>query len=290
MEGNAPLSLHRKPTASSDRFIPLFSNSAPSTTLSSASDELSEDDVFWTGDFAESSHHPNLPSTSSTPPFHHHNNTASSSKGGFNRAENFGILAALPEANNRSVFNHKMSISPSSSSSARMIPVLPRPPVERQSSSVKYRQSAPVSVPMMLREDQFRRYEGGGFDYEDDEEEEEDDDAEMLPPHEIVARQSANSPVLSCSVLEGAGRTLKGRDLRQVRNAVFRQTELGGFGRARMSFEHFIHLLYVLCIAWNTERLARACFFGDGAMIRAPFSDSWPLDGSDSNNMEGNLD
>lgn len=46
----------------------------------------------------------------------------------------------------------------------------------------------------------------------------------MLPPHEIVARNSALSPALACSVLEGVGRTLKGRDLRQVRNAVWRQT------------------------------------------------------------------
>ncbi|KAF8105777.1 hypothetical protein N665_0156s0031 [Sinapis alba] len=55
-------------------------------------------------------------------------------------------------------------------------------------------------------------------------EEEEKDEGERLPPHEIVARSLAQSSLLSCSVLEGAGRTLKGRDLRQVRNAVFRRT------------------------------------------------------------------
>lgn len=38
-----------------------------------------------------------------------------------------------------------------------------------------------------------------------------EEDGEMLPPHEIVARSLAQSPMLSCSVLEGAGRTLKGR-------------------------------------------------------------------------------
>ena len=54
--------------------------------------------------------------------------------------------------------------------------------------------------------------------------EEEEDEGERLPPHEIVARSLAQSSLLSCSVLEGAGRTLKGRDLRQVRNAVFRRT------------------------------------------------------------------
>ncbi|KAE9593119.1 putative senescence regulator S40 [Lupinus albus] len=58
------------------------------------------------------------------------------------------------------------------------------------------------------------------FDEHSDEEEQEE---EMLPPHEIVARNSAQSPMLACSVLEGAGRTLKGRDLRRVRNAVWRQ-------------------------------------------------------------------
>ncbi|WKA07725.1 hypothetical protein VitviT2T_025509 [Vitis vinifera] len=43
----------------------------------------------------------------------------------------------------------------------------------------------------------------------------------MLPPHEIVAR----SHVMTFSVVEGVGRTLKGRDLRRVRNAVFQKTE-----------------------------------------------------------------
>ncbi|CAN0847291.1 hypothetical protein LINGRAHAP2_LOCUS4901 [Linum grandiflorum] len=44
----------------------------------------------------------------------------------------------------------------------------------------------------------------------------------MLPPHKIVARGCRAQS--SGSMLEGVGRTLKGRDLRQVRNAVFRQT------------------------------------------------------------------
>ena len=52
-----------------------------------------------------------------------------------------------------------------------------------------------------------------------------EDDEEMLPPHEMVARARAReSPMTTFSVLEGAGRTLKGRDLRQVRNAVWRKT------------------------------------------------------------------
>jgi hypothetical protein len=42
----------------------------------------------------------------------------------------------------------------------------------------------------------------------------------MVPPHVVAPRRHA----LSSSMLEGAGRTLKGRDLRRVRNAVLRQT------------------------------------------------------------------
>lgn len=55
-----------------------------------------------------------------------------------------------------------------------------------------------------------------------EEEEEEENIGVILPPHEVVAAR--HSPMLACSVLEGAGRTLKGRDLRQVRNAVWRKT------------------------------------------------------------------
>ncbi|KAF6145384.1 hypothetical protein GIB67_036895 [Kingdonia uniflora] len=39
----------------------------------------------------------------------------------------------------------------------------------------------------------------------------------MLPPHENVAK----------SMFEGVGRTLKGRDLRQVRNAIWHKTGMG---------------------------------------------------------------
>ncbi|GAB2285558.1 hypothetical protein Dimus_020005 [Dionaea muscipula] len=227
MEANGAFSRHRK-SSSSDRFISIFSQSPPLNTGASVGEELSEDDVFWSGDFAESSHRLDSPSTSSASPFQQHINAGKN----FNRVENFGILAALPETGpdkiNRSVFNHKASISPSSSSSfssSRMIPILPRPPVERPvSMSFKYHQSAPVTVPMMLNSDRGRGRDGG-FGYADDEELEDDEEGEMLPPHEIVARQAAKTPIISCSVLEGAGRTLKGRDLRQVRNAVFRKTE-----------------------------------------------------------------
>lgn len=87
------------------------------------------------------------------------------------------------------------------------------------SSSSKFHQpqSAPVNVPVLAMAMRRRHRE-----FDEIDEDEEEGDREMLPPHEIVAR--TQSPMLACSVLEGVGRTLKGRDLRQVRNAVWRRT------------------------------------------------------------------
>ncbi|KAK1400140.1 Senescence regulator [Heracleum sosnowskyi] len=56
-------------------------------------------------------------------------------------------------------------------------------------------------------------------EFEEGENENEDED-ERVPPHEYLAR----TRVASCSVHEGIGRTLKGRDMRMVRNAVWKRT------------------------------------------------------------------
>ncbi|XP_050368083.1 uncharacterized protein LOC126786332 isoform X2 [Argentina anserina] len=59
----------------------------------------------------------------------------------------------------------------------------------------------------------------------DDENEEEEDEYDVKePPHEFLARRLARSQISSFSVFEGAGRTLKGRDLSKVRNAVLTKT------------------------------------------------------------------
>eukprot|EP00250_Pteridium_aquilinum_P009500 c18707_g2_i1 orf=462-1094(+) len=57
--------------------------------------------------------------------------------------------------------------------------------------------------------------EGGGMQQHMD---------ELIPPHELLARQYAATATSSSSVLQGAGRTLKGMDLRRLRNEVWRQT------------------------------------------------------------------
>ncbi|CAN4092110.1 unnamed protein product [Withania somnifera] len=54
-------------------------------------------------------------------------------------------------------------------------------------------------------------------------EEEDDSDDEMVPPHEYIARRLVRRQVAS-SMCEGVGRTLKGRDLSKVRNAILTKT------------------------------------------------------------------
>jgi hypothetical protein len=51
-------------------------------------------------------------------------------------------------------------------------------------------------------------------------------DGAMLPPHEVVERTSAGGAgrVTPFWTLQDVGRTLKGRDLRRLRDAVLRQT------------------------------------------------------------------
>ncbi|GJY16873.1 senescence regulator [Tanacetum coccineum] len=204
---------HRR-SPSSDRFLGVFSppssNGIISGGSSVAGDDFSEDDVFWTGDFTEQKTGNNIKNNNNN----NHNN-------GFNGNNSFrhnGILAALPENNrhNRPLINRTIG-SPMTSSS-KLIPSIPRPSkVERE---VKFQQSAPVNVPMF----KMKARTGGGELADVDIGEDDDDEEEMLPPHEIVARGYSKSPHTTFSVLEGAGRTLKGRDLRLVRNAVWRKT------------------------------------------------------------------
>ncbi|XVE59097.1 hypothetical protein DITRI_Ditri05aG0017800 [Diplodiscus trichospermus] len=87
--------------------------------------------------------------------------------------------------------------------------------------------SLPVNIPdwsKILREeyrDNRRRLES------DEDDVEEDDWLEggvRIPPHEFLAKQMARTRIASSSVHEGIGRTLKGRDLRMVRNAIFEKT------------------------------------------------------------------
>lgn len=62
------------------------------------------------------------------------------------------------------------------------------------------------------------------YDDEDDHDDEDDEYDCKVPPHEFIAERLAKSQISSFSVFEGVGRTLKGRDLSKVRNAVLTKT------------------------------------------------------------------
>ncbi|KAK9920909.1 hypothetical protein M0R45_029447 [Rubus argutus] len=79
--------------------------------------------------------------------------------------------------------------------------------------------SVPVNIPdwsKILKESRKQRdvSDEDGDDYCNN-----GDEDERVPPHEYLARNRG----ASFSVHEGVGRTLKGRDLRRVRNAIWKQ-------------------------------------------------------------------
>ncbi|XP_057489696.1 protein S40-7-like [Actinidia eriantha] len=167
-------------------------------------DELDESDVVWSSDSAEL--HARSPPTASTSPTTLHRNHNQ-----FHPVKS-GLSAALSD-DLHNLVRRKSALNPSLSaaSAARTIPPVP---IGSPSAAERFPQSAPVNVPIWPKRVGVTNL--GKFD-EDDEDEL---DEEMVPPHVIVAR----SHVTTFSVFEGVGRTLKGRDLRCVRNAVFQKT------------------------------------------------------------------
>ncbi|XP_077228001.1 protein S40-4-like [Tasmannia lanceolata] len=95
-------------------------------------------------------------------------------------------------------------------------------PTKRSDGDRTAASSLPVNIPdwsKILREDSRRRE----F-VESDEVELEGDDEIRVPPHEFLAKQFPRTQIASFSVHEGIGRTLKGRDLSRVRNAIWEKT------------------------------------------------------------------
>lgn len=97
--------------------------------------------------------------------------------------------------------------------------------------------SLPVNVPdwSKILKDDYRGNRGGSriedeVEYNNADEEEEEEysvdgaNRTRIPPHEFLARQFARTRIASFSVHEGIGRTLKGRDLSRVRNAIWEKT------------------------------------------------------------------
>lgn len=131
----------------------------------------------------------------------------------------------------------KASNSSSSASSSHQAKVFQQSaPVNIPDCSKIYRncqnEKGPRNVPRFDDYDFYYSVDGedddnvvANYGGDNDEDEEEDDEYDFkLPPHEFIARRLARSQISSFSVLEGVGRTLKGRDLSKVRNAVLTKT------------------------------------------------------------------
>ncbi|XP_022140623.1 uncharacterized protein LOC111011233 [Momordica charantia] len=81
--------------------------------------------------------------------------------------------------------------------------------------------SLPVNIPdwSKILKEEYR--EKSRWEYDEDSEGDGDsEDGMRVPPHEFLAR----TRMASFSVHEGIGRTLKGRDLSRVRNAIWEKT------------------------------------------------------------------
>ncbi|XP_047970146.1 uncharacterized protein LOC125213567 [Salvia hispanica] len=163
--------------------------------------ELHESDVVWSFSVSPAAAPP------PPPPQHHHHR-----RHNFNPATS-GLSAALSD-DHRHLIRRKSTVMLAPASRKEEIP---NPPS-------RLHQSAPMNVPQWPKELR-RRCVNTDFDGIDEAEDndggddEEEQEEEIVPPHVIVARSH-----VTFSVFEGAGRTLKGRDLRRVRNAVFQKT------------------------------------------------------------------
>ncbi|GFP98147.1 hypothetical protein PHJA_001958700 [Phtheirospermum japonicum] len=101
-----------------------------------------------------------------------------------------------------------------------MIPIIPQE--QHPNNNITHHSSAPVNVPDWSKIYGAKNTPNNSIWPEVDESEDEDEGQEsnLIPPHEWIARRQK----WSFSVCEGAGRTLKGRDLSRVRNAVLIKT------------------------------------------------------------------
>ncbi|XP_062088409.1 protein S40-6-like [Humulus lupulus] len=127
----------------------------------------------------------------------------------------------------------KKAVSSSSTTTSTLPRMIPRRANGNTSKATGNQSSAPMEIPdwskIYGKKGTKNGYHRDHADHSDDRDDggdhdNDDDDDEMVPPHEWIARKLARSQISSFSVCEGIGRTLKGRDLSKVRNAVLTKT------------------------------------------------------------------
>ncbi|XP_062170513.1 protein S40-7 [Alnus glutinosa] len=164
--------------------------------------------------------------------------------GDFEEEDVWAVLRDRAEGNSTSMADKSkessVSVPRPFPSAARMIPRATCSSSCSDSSSHEpkiVQQSAPVNIQNWSQisgeKSKMASKNSSWLDHDDDDDtglvndggdSDEDEYNYKLPPHEVVARRLARSQISSFSVLEGAGRTLKGRDLSKVRNAILTKT------------------------------------------------------------------
>lgn len=153
----------------------------------------------------------------------------------FNEEQMWGFTEEKDEANSQ-VKNNKISSKDSSFGSSSSSAWLSSRNIPKKSNSQQSQpfqgSSAPLNIPDWSKIYQKKVKGGskaeeenvhGNNNVEEDGDDDEDEDS-FVPPHEWLARKLARNQISSFSVCEGVGRTLKGRDLSKVRNAVLSKT------------------------------------------------------------------
>lgn len=181
--------------------------------------ELNEEDVWNLGTDGE-----DFPSSNNRAESSYVNSSAAGSRRWLGIGEEPGLSVAFAESSRPyGLSPHKLVGGYSNSRDNRSAAVRMIPPIAqiRENSSPRpmMHQSAPVNVPDWSKILGAERKNKWADDLDSDKE---DAEEERLPPHLQIQREYAQSTTFS--VCEGAGRTLKGRDLSRVRNAVLRQT------------------------------------------------------------------
>ncbi|XP_047309177.1 uncharacterized protein LOC124912579 [Impatiens glandulifera] len=98
-------------------------------------------------------------------------------------------------------------------------------PLAFKHSEVGQAASLPINVPDWSKILKHEYREKRRFDSDEDEDGGDGggDEDDMIPPHEFLAKQKQGRRV-AFSVYEGIGRTLKGRDLSRIRDAIWEKT------------------------------------------------------------------
>ncbi|XP_030457045.1 protein S40-4-like [Syzygium oleosum] len=169
-----------------------------------------------------------------------------SSNGDFEEGDVWSVVNKGREDPSPTTMRNSIHKSLTASSSAWQYPsapkTIPRRPSNQEAVKLGQRSSAPVNIPDWSKI--YGNKSGDGFDGEhehghgacgddgddgaghhvDDGDDDDDDDGDMVPPHEWVAKRLARTRISPFSVCEGVGRTLKGRELSRVRNAILTKT------------------------------------------------------------------